>query len=244
MDQAKKIKVFKVLINVVMGVLLLVLLLVAGFYVYTLDYYRASPEVNTLLNQTTLEMNEDKNLTIIHPPRDNDLKTGLIFYPGGKVEASAYLPLLMQLSERGLTCVLVEMPLNLAVFNINAAEKVYDKVPSIKNWYLSGHSLGGAMASSYLDEHADQIKGLILMGAYPINDAAVETLVLYGTEDIMLDLSKLATVKNVFEIKGGNHAQFGNYGDQEGDGVAHMSREEQQVIAVDKILDFITSTSK
>ena len=40
-------------------------------------------------------------------------------------------------------------------------------------------------------------------------------------------------------IEGGNHAWFGNYGQQEGDGTASITREEQQKQVVDAVLDIV-----
>lgn len=94
------------------------------------------------------------------------------------------------------------------------------------------------MASSYVEENAEKLDGLILMGAYPINDADLPTLAIYGTEDIQLDLTKMRTAEQ-FVIEGGNHAYFGNYGEQEGDGLASISRQEQQTIAVETMIRFI-----
>lgn len=42
-------------------------------------------------------------------------------------------------------------------------------------------------------------------------------------------------------IEGGNHAWFGNYGKQEGDKTASISREEQQQQAVEEILQMINT---
>ena len=103
----------------------------------------------------------------------------------------------------------------------------------------SGATLGGAMASSYVAGNEDKLSGLILLGAYPVNDSPINTLCIYGSEDIMLDKSKLAGVSNVLRIEGGNHAQFGNYGVQEGDGVASISREAQQEQAAGAMLAFL-----
>ncbi len=41
------------------------------------------------------------------------------------------------------------------------------------------------------------------------------------------------------EIKGGNHAQFGSYGEQYGDGTAAIPAEEQRKITVDAILQTV-----
>ncbi len=216
-----------------------IVLICAGFYIYTLDYYRASEgvaESDAVASAQTIG-----RLTVFYPGSNKDYAgdKGIIFYPGGKVEAIAYAPLLTQLAERGYTCVLVEMPMNLAVFDINAADKVYKEIPEIKNWYLMGHSLGGAMASSYCGKNGDKLAGLILLGAYPINDADLPTLVIYGSEDNGLDMEKVKLADEVVRLEGGNHAYFGNYGEQAGDGEATIARDMQQVLTVDSILRFI-----
>ncbi len=216
-----------------------IILIIGGFYIYTLDYYRADDMVAETYSQSTENITIQDGMTIFHPAKANDKKTGLIFYPGGKVENIAYAPILHNLSQYGITCVLVKMPLNLAVFDTKAANDVFGAISNIDSWYLAGHSLGGAMASSYAGDNLDKLDGLILLGAYPINDADVPTLVVYGSEDLGLDLSKLEDVENKFEIVGGNHAYFGNYGEQEGDGTARITRNAQQEIAVDKIIEFI-----
>jgi len=210
-----------------------------AFYIYTLDYYRADEEVLNVMNRDGSSISRTRRLTIIKPNDENDRHTGLVFYPGGKVEAIAYTPLLEKLADRGITCVLVKMPFNLAVFDINAIDKVFDNFSGITDWYLAGHSLGGAMSSSYVNENSDHLAGLILLGAYPLNDEDIHTLVIYGTEDHGIDPSKLEYAHNIFEIVGGNHAYFGNYGEQKGDGRASISRQEQQDITVSKIMAFI-----
>lgn len=231
-------KKFSLVKKIFLTVIVLVILMVAGFFIYSLDYYRATPDVSQLLDQSSLKVITKENLTVIYP-LENDLNKGIVFYPGGKVEDDAYLPLLLKLSEKGYTTVLVGMPLNLAVFNSDGAKGALLLVPEIKEWYLAGHSLGGAMASSYMEKHFDQFKGLILLAAYPLNNAPVDTLILFGTNDQVLDQSKLEGVKNLVEIVGGNHAYFGNYGEQEGDGNAIISREEQQSFTVESIHQFI-----
>ncbi len=224
---------------IIIAVVAVIVILVGAFYIYTLDYYRATDDVHKLMSSEEQNIEMNNKIIVVHPEETNDREIGLIFYPGGKVEAIAYLPLLYKLSQKGITCFLIEMPFNLAVFGINAANKVFDKYPEIKTWFISGHSLGGAMASSYMKKNYNKVDGLILMGAYPINDADVPTLAIYGTEDIQLDLTKLENTKNKIEITGGNHAYFGNYGEQKGDGTAIISREEQQEIAVNEIINFI-----
>lgn len=222
--------------------LLVILSLVAGgFYIYTLDYYHADAKAQQVFSQASKNVPGKKSLSVF---RDADLinsSSGIIFYPGGKVEAKAYAPLLFELAGRGYTVVLTPMPFNLAVFGINKANQVYETFPEVKNWFLAGHSLGGAMASSYAQKHADKLSGLILLGAYPLGESTLPTLAIYGTFDKGIDKDKLSGVETL-EILGGNHAYFGDYGEQKGDGTATILREDQQNQAVEAMDQFIKET--
>ena len=170
--------------------------------------------------------------------------TAIIFYPGAKVEAAAYLPLLNQLRQTGLTCILVEMPFHLAIFDVNAAEDVMAQFPDIQHWYIAGHSMGGAMASQFASEYPDEVDGLLLLGAYLYGDyPPADTLTVYGSLNQSVE-DKIDYTENVVEIEGGNHAQFGNYGPQKGDLPATISAEEQQAQTVEAISDFIAQRQK
>lgn len=229
-------KLKKILIRTGLGLLITVLLAMLAFYIYTLDYYRA----DSVAGSTKISMTYD-DFYVFSPEYDKDLNTGFIFYPGGKVEALAYAPLMKKLADRGLTAVLVEMPFNLAVFNTSAADRVLDELQDIDKWFIGGHSLGGAMASSYLERTDYQYLGLVLLGAYPISDNDVPNLAMVGSEDGIIDQEKAKELENPIIIQGGNHANFGNYGFQKGDGKGSLSREEQQNITVEEILKFIES---
>ena len=217
------------------GILLAVLVLLAGgFFWYVSDYYRAEDvALEVLASGDHLEVRDD--LTILSPSYPTD--TAIIFYPGAKVEATAYLPLLDQLRQTGLTCVLVEMPFHLAIFDVNAAEDVMVQFPDIQHWYIAGHSMGGAMASQFASEHPDEVDGLILLGAY------LYGITVYGSLNQSVE-DKIDYTENVVEIEGGNHAQFGNYGPQKEDMPATISAEEQQAQTVEAISDFIAQRQK
>ncbi|MBO5842273.1 MAG: alpha/beta hydrolase, partial [Clostridia bacterium] len=59
-----------------------------------------------------------------------DAQHALIFYPGGKVEHTAYAPLLRQLAAQDILCILLEMPFDLAVLDPNAADGIRDYFPA------------------------------------------------------------------------------------------------------------------
>lgn len=216
---------------------LLIIGIIVGFFIYVSQYYKADDSTIAAINDAHTVEHHD-NYMVFSPSYQTD--KALIFYPGGKVEYLAYYPLLERLSQEGITCILVEMPFNLAVFNTNAADKIIDDFPEIEQWYIGGHSLGGAMASSYASEHKDKIDRLILLGAYVYGDYSKnKAITIYGSNDTILDQSKINYTENVFVIEGGNHGQFGNYGQQKGDGISTISSEKQQDISVEYIISFM-----
>lgn len=219
------------------GMILLVLAILAGvFFWYVSDYYRAEDAALEILAQDSGITVQD-NLTMLSPAAPTD--TAMIFYPGAKVEAEAYLPLLDQIRQTGITCILVHMPFHMAIFDTNAAEDVIDQFPAFQHWYIAGHSMGGAMASQFASDHPDQIDGLILMGAYIYGDYPAEkTLTIYGSLNQSVE-DHIDYTENIVEIEGGNHAQFGNYGPQKGDLPAAISAEEQQKQTVAAIEAFL-----
>lgn len=222
------------------GILLLILAILTGaFFWYVSDYYRAEDVALEVMAQGSGITVQD-NLTILSPTYPTD--TAIIFYPGAKVEAEAYLPLLDQIRQTGVTCILVHMPFNMAIFDADAAKEVISRFPEIQHWYVAGHSMGGAMASKFASDHPDQVDGLILMGAYIYGDYPDEkTLTIYGSLNQSVE-DHIDYTENIVEIEGGNHAQFGNYGPQKGDPPAEISAEEQQAQTVAAIEAFLSRT--
>lgn len=226
-------------LRIALGIVVLLLALCAGaFFWYVSDYYRAEDVALDVLAQDS-GLSVQDNLTVLSPSVPSD--TAIIFYPGAKVEAEAYLPLLEQIKQTGVTCILVHMPFRMAIFDANAAEDVMEQFPEIQHWYMAGHSMGGAMASQFASRHQDEIDGLILLGAYIYGDYPDEkTLTVYGSLNQSVE-DHIDYTENIVEIEGGNHAQFGNYGPQKGDLPATISAAEQQAQTVDAISDFMRS---
>lgn len=220
-----------------LSIITLLVLLSGGFFLYASDYYHADGDALALARDPSqVEVQGDLFILDADAPAD----TGFIFYPGGKVEAESYLPLLDQLRDQGITCVLVKMPFNLAVFNKKGGEAAFEARPDIDYWLIGGHSLGGVMASSFAVDHPDQIEGVVLLGAYVYGGWAPDkALTIYGSMDKVLDKTKIDYTKNVLVIEGGNHANYGDYGKQKGDGEATISRTEQQRQTVEAIIEFI-----
>ena len=153
------------------------------------------------------------------------------------------------LADYGVLAVLVKMPFNLAVLRINAADKVPDIFPEVEHWYMAGHSLGGSMAASYIAKNSERFDGLILLAAYStVNLTATDLRVMsiYGSRDGVMNrekyngyLGNLPSSLEEYVIDGGNHAGFGMYGEQEGDGKATLDRYDQINMSAQMIADFI-----
>ncbi len=230
--------------------LLLAVLVGINIYHYLTEYYPAKENACKVVNEgvangTILRSSQnDKNLIF---KSDTETDTGILFYPGGKVEYIAYAPLMERLRKQGYDVVLIKMPFNLAFFDMNVADEVitdmkYD-LPEVKNWYILGHSLGGVAASKFAADFPEEVEGLMLLGAYDYGGYdSTNTLIIYGTNDTNLDLSKIDFEKSeVYSIEGGNHAWFGDYGKQEGDGKATLTHEDQQKLSVKKIQEWINN---
>ena len=228
-------------------------ILVLGFFIYAGQYYHTDSKARTSLtenDQITLSYEKDY---FVLSPKEDALDTGLIFYPGGKVEHDAYARMLSTLTESGYTCIIPKMPFHLAVFDQDAATPIMADFPEIKNWYIGGHSLGGAMAATYASEHSESLKGLVLLGAYSTKDLStlpLKVLSIYGSEDEVLNKenyenNKIYLPQDTTElcIEGGNHAFYGDYGVQKSDGTATITPEEQQMLTANAILEFLKTSN-
>ena len=221
--------------KIILIIACILLAIVVASAIYLGNYYHADPQALSVPASASVSVETKDDGTMVFLPEEPI--AGFIFYPGGKVESSAYAPLLLSLAEKGILCVMPEMPFRLAVLDINAAEGIPAQYPTVGDWYIGGHSLGGSMAASYLKEHSDEFEGLILLASYSTADLSAENidvLSIYGSEDGVLDLEKykenqinLPTSFSEVVIQGGNHAGFGMYGNQDGDGAAKISNEDQ-----------------
>lgn len=235
----------KIVIGVVVFIIATALIL--GWW--EISAYNPSPEALKYLEGGE-RVKVERNRWIVFEP-ETDPGKGFILYPGGHVEPESYAPLAYRICEEGYRVVIVPMPLDLAVFGSGKASKVVDIYKNIDKWVLGGHSLGGSMAARFADENPAAVDGLVLLAAYPakgdnLADDYLRVLSIYGNRDNVLDKDKVMGRRNLLPsetelvvIEGGNHAQFGNYGEQRGDGIATISREDQQRLTVEKIVDLL-----
>lgn len=232
---------------------ILVLLVAASIYMatYVSDYYHADNRAISALSPTSTYTVDNNDDFITFTPRNNKNSTGLIIYPGGRVQPESYSVIASEVASKGFTTIIVKMPFNLAFFDTNKADKVIANHTEIHNWVIAGHSLGGVFASDYAVNNQDKIKGVIYLASYPSNNASnanFKGLVIKGTEDnltknedINKNRDKFPANTTFMYITGGNHYNIGDYGIQKGDNNSTISREEQQAQTIMYILEFLNS---
>ena len=241
-------------LRTVLGLLAVILVVgTAVFLIWASNPLGPMPEAEAAL-QSDEQVTVSLDPWITFGPADKTVDTGFIFYPGGRVDARSYAPSAHAIAAEGYLVVIPPMPLSLAIFNPNAAADVIAAHNEVTTWVIGGHSLGGAMAANYVYNHPGQVDGLVLWAAYPAennslaNQSDLSVLNIYGTEDGQVEelwdgRFRLPSDTQWMVLEGGNHAQFGWYGRQSGDGEATISREDQQANVVQATTALLTSVS-
>ena len=229
-------------------VVLVAALLWAGRVVYYVLHTQASA------NETALEaMKGGGGVTVREIPEgwlfDGPSEdTAIVFYDGFRVEEIAYAPLALMVARESADVFIPKMPLLIAYLGLHKADEIRDAY-AYEHWHIAGHSMGASAAASYAASAKNPPDGVIMLASAMTGGAkaTVKTLVLYGSNDHALkDLNDFEAMRAslpegsaVHCIEGGNHSQFGSYGQQQGDGAPDITPEEQWREAADWIGWFI-----
>lgn len=240
--------------RILLALVMVVVVAIGAFFWYVSDYYHAG---NVALACVADEGGNADGVVVRTLPGGelafvpDKPAAGFIFYPGGKVQPEAYAPLMERCAERGILSVIVRPPFNLAVFAPNAADGIREQFPTVDRWAIGGHSLGGVLSTSYLADHEDSFTAAVLLASYPTADLTNyegEVVVIRGANDKVISTDRYEASRDLLPadsielvIEGGNHAQFGDYGEQAGDGKAAVSADEQQEETVQAIRDALAA---
>lgn len=214
---------------------------------------------------------ESRDAIVLAPPAVAPGTAGFMFYPGGLVDPHGYLQLLAEVAASGIPVVAAKAHGNLAVFSPDAGLALRALVPAADGWVVGGHSLGGAMAAWSAHDNPDAWKGVVFLAAYPPDSKSLAAwphpvLSLSAEHDGLSTPAKIAATLPLLpaqqqvlpsigtpytytsggyavlhEIPGGSHAQFGSYGQQDGDGTPTIPAAVQQAAAADFIVEFFTN---
>jgi hypothetical protein len=238
------------------GISLLVIALVilavgAGGFLWFTQPQPLLPEAATSQASTSAVTYTEVDGRLEWTPAGASPTTGLVVYPGAKVPAAGYGPLARDIAESGYLVVVMEMPFNFAIFDINAADRAITAHPEIAHWAIGGHSLGGAMAAQYTSGHVPPIEGLALWASYSASDLSalpISVVSIYGSLDAGKDKitspesKALLPADTVYvEIPGGNHEQIGWYTGQPNDPPATIARKEQQQLVADATVQMLAT---
>ncbi len=206
-------------------ILIALAIILAGTLIWGISWATYSrpplPEALTALESDDLvEVSQDPWLTFTPT---GDIKAGLIFYPGGRIDPRGYAPLLREIASEGYLVVVPSMPINMAIFDTNAADEIIDHFSKINSWGIAGHSVGGTSAAIYTANNPGKIAGLAIWASYPPNNtdlsgANLPVYSIYGELDSRVDRPAIKERKSIMppdtvylEIPGGDHHQFGSY---------------------------------
>ena len=188
-------------------------------------------------------------------PTKSNLKTGFIFYPGGRVDPRAYASLMKSIASDGYLVVVPEMPINMAVFNSNIADEIIADYPEIDRWVIGGHSVGGVAAAQYTDKHPEMIDGLAIWASYPadstdISDLEIPAISIYGSREERVNDASIGERKHLLpedtlyiRIEGGDHHQFGSYEINPDDHLATINRASQHEQIIQATLELLIAVS-
>lgn len=224
----KPLKIALIIISVILG------LCVLALGICMIPCKTEAAAASALVSNEEITVKEINGGTAFVPKEPS---AGVIFYPGARVQAKAYAPLMKELAENNILAISLDIPFNLAFFDINGADGVKEQFPDVKTWYIGGHSLGASVSGMYLEKHIDEFDGIILFAGFITNDLSktnLKAISIYGSNDGILtgglyddNLKNLPKDFNEFVIDGGNHAGFAYYGKQSGDNEATIPKDTQ-----------------
>lgn len=243
--------------KVLWTILIILVLLAGGAAWYLYPYEPDSTAVQAKQSDDIVRVADQEKWIDFAPVKRNGKQLSIIIYPGGLVKPESYAPMAKALAGQGHHTVIVRMPLNLAILGKNLADDVLKAFPK-EQFVLGGHSFGGSMAARYAAAHPETLKGMFFLAAYAddganLSDSQLPILSIMASNDKVLNWDKFRDNKQnlpdqtqYFSIEGGNHSQFGSYGEQKGDGAATISADEQRTQVVHALVTWLQgiSTSK
>lgn len=239
-------------IRVAAVVCILLLVVGAGGALYfAMPYHGSTASVQQVTDDPRVTVTVEDGVHVLSPT-NADSTVGVVFYPGARVAPDAYYATFAPIVARtNVTVFVPSMPLNLALADVDAADRVRTRHPEIQTWVVGGHSLGGVAACQYAGSH--DVRGLVLFASYCNEDVSEESfavLSVTGSADTVLNRenyrnarTRLPPETTLHEVEGMNHTQFGSYSGQRGDSPAPLSYDEAHRRLADVLVPWLANHS-
>lgn len=236
------------------GIVAILAIFISGFVVWAINPGVDLPPITQQSLESTDAVTVTDDVWMSFMPNNAPPRAGFIFYPGARVPAQAYTPLAQQIASQGYLVVIVKPPINLSILNTTQAAPVIEHFSAVQRWVIGGHSMGGAVAAIYAENRPEEVEGVVLLAAYPPDDSLLDNDIaiasIYGTDDGIATLDEIDASRDdlpadtVFvPIEGGNHAQFGYYGEQSGDNPASVPHDQQISQTATVIIDLLIAVA-
>ncbi|WP_084100469.1 alpha/beta hydrolase [Demequina sp. NBRC 110051] len=223
-----------------------------AFLVWLTPFGATEPSLSAMDGSAEAIVTESPSQILIEPSGNDSTAVGVLFQPGARVDARAYVAELLPLAEAGYPVIIIKQPLGIA---FTALSRWPDPLrePYATEWVVAGHSLGGTVAAMQADDRDDEdAAGLMLLGSYPAGDISesltVPVLSISASEDglstpakIEASRADLPTDATFTVIDGASHASFGDYGVQPGDGTPTLDDDEARTQISEAMLDFLAA---
>ena len=210
---------------VVIAIAAVLVAVIAGFLAYAASPMMAE-EGPLARAENTVTVTESAEGVVLSPSTPNG--EGLIFFAGARVDPAAYANKLSGIAESGITVVIARPTLNFAILENRPLSTWEGLAPGVGSWAVGGHSLGGVKACMYAADPVNEVAAVVLFGSYCSVDLSgidIPTLTFIGENDELSTEAKIEDAADLLPadaefvtIPDASHAQFGDYGDQPGDG--------------------------
>ncbi|ALV47893.1 hypothetical protein MB46_19685 (plasmid) [Arthrobacter alpinus] len=233
-----------------LGIVTAVLVIVAAcFIAWANTTYPTNTQRLSQVRSDTRIVYEELDNVIRLKPAEAQSTQGLIFLVGAKVEPQSYAATLSDAAAEGTTVLIVRPPLNLALLQFDSFETLTRYGPGVQTWAVGGHSMGGVKACTYAQD--SRVTKLLLFASYCSSDTLakrsdLEVLSLQGSQDKVIKRENLENFSSlmpehsqIITLNGVTHAQFGDYGQQSGDGTADVTTTEAHQLISEQVLPFL-----
>ena len=173
--------------KILLALVIVVLIAIAGFVIWAETPLGPMPEAEAALQSSaTVQVETEPWYTFT--PTGEVKNTGLILYPGGRVDPRSYAPTAHASKGRLSGRIGADAAQPGRVWRRQSRQRDCGQ-PSSDAWAIGGHSLGGAMAANFIAKNPEAIDGLAFWAAYPASSDNLS-----GFDTLAVSSSRLQTM--------------------------------------------------